>query len=447
MYAGGDSDTIISISTSTASNAAIGVIRLSGFANFNEIQPFFVVNLADLVANKTKRTGIFFNNIFYDDVLVTFFKSPASYTGENVLEIACHGNVLILRNIIDLFLKHTSIRQAKAGEFTLRALQNKKLSLSQVEGLDLLLNANNSIMINAGHSIMSGVLHDQYRKLHHAYLALKSHLELGFDFLEDVGEDFFSTNLLINFNKLKDIIFDLYKNSQFSIDQINKLSIVLFGKPNAGKSTVFNKILGRDRSIVSDVAGTTRDYISESILIDNNYFELIDTAGIHESDDLIELKGIERSKQLIDGAFFKVLVVHALDLDISKFMDFDYIIITHCDLLSGPIEPVFYKEYIGKIDFIDINTKLIADSLHHSLLNKLSLLKHDSLIPIERHRNVISVIYSFIPELTCLIQSNDDLAIISHELNSIGHLIEELVGIVSPDDVLNNIFDNFCIGK
>ncbi len=447
MFQYGEIEPIISISSSLATNAAIGVIRLSGFKDILDLDTFFSIDFNKLNPGTARRSQITFDNVFYDDVLIIYFKAPFSYTGENVLEISAHGNLVILRNIVNLFIDRCNFRQAKPGEFTYRALLNKKLSLSQVEGLDLLLNANNSLMINAGHSVMSGVLHENYRKLQNDYLMLRSHIELGFDFLEDVGEDFFNQNLQLNFNNLESTIKALYAQTNFSFDSLNHLSLVLFGKPNAGKSTIFNMILGRERSIVSPIAGTTRDYISEKLLIHNNYYELIDTAGVHESDDLIELKGIEFTRNLLSRAFFKILVIKANEVDPVKFDGFDFVIVTHCDELPGPIEPSFLGDFTDKIIFIDNHSTVVDRKLFNCIAQKLNKLKPIEFIAIERHRNVISGIYDRWSSLSQTFSLESDLAIISHELNTIGHLIEELVGIVSPDDVLNNIFTNFCIGK
>ena len=200
-----DDKTIIACSTGTQSNTAIAVIRLSGFKNLPDLQKFFSFDLKKTDNRKSHLTNIIFKDKIYDNGLLVFFPEGQSYTGENVLELSVHGNQLNIQRILNLFINEGGLRSAHPGEFTYRALKNKKLSLSQVEGLDMLLNANSSLMLSQGLDILQGDLHAQYLALYDSFLKLKAAVEISIDFSEDVGAE--ETQIL--FNKSFDKFFKL----------------------------------------------------------------------------------------------------------------------------------------------------------------------------------------------------------------------------------------------
>jgi len=184
-----DESPIIACSTGTSSNTAIAVIRLSGFKDLLALQPFFSFNLSKTKKRVSHLTNIQSENQILDNGLLVFFPEGESYTGENVLELSVHGNQLNIDRLLNLFIQNAGFRAAGAGEFTYRALKNKKLSLSQVEGLDMLLNASSNLMLSQGLDILQGELHAQYLALYDAFLKLKAAVELSIDFSEDVGEE------------------------------------------------------------------------------------------------------------------------------------------------------------------------------------------------------------------------------------------------------------------
>ncbi len=184
-----DEKTIIACSSSSATNAAIAIIRLSGFKKINEFQIFFSKNLSDIAPKQMCFSRLLDGSTPLDEICFCFFQGPESYNGENILELYVHGNLLNVNKIIKLFLKEKNIREANPGEFTLRALKNKKFTLSQVEGLDLFLNAHTNYALDQGFSLLNGDLHQSFLELHNLYLKHKSSLELFIDFSEDVGEE------------------------------------------------------------------------------------------------------------------------------------------------------------------------------------------------------------------------------------------------------------------
>jgi len=586
-----DDKTIIACSTGTSSNTAIAVIRLSGFKNLLDLQKFFSFNLSKTENRKSHLTNIIFEDKVYDNGLLVFFPEGGSYTGENVLELSVHGNQLNIQRILELFTKFGGMRAAAPGEFTYRALKNKKLSLSQVEGLDMLLNANSSLMLSQGLDILQGDLHAQYLALYNAYLKLKAAVEISIDFSEDVGVEETQKLFEDSFKKFFKLISALKTRTEGNISSLLSPEIVLVGQTNAGKSSLFNILLKHDRSIVSNIAGTTRDYVSEVIHIDGTNFKLVDTAGIRESSDVIENIGIDRAMNILSRSFYKILIVNPYETNaeyLAKFsdVDFDFLVVSHSDksdfdkqistvnfskiktkniakanfnsieggsieplVISGPMGPLMDSGSIGpgsksggpiepnsknlgpiepdfaktgpiepveksishmsnqkegiaktkksaevlKSGSIEPSSKNAApiepkdeksDSISQSgpigpnsgsisnlgpigpnsekksgptapiepvlkahIIKKFDISTANNPILLERHRDVINKIHSKSIEFDNNINGLTDVAILSSEVNILGHSLTELIGIVSPDDVLNSIFANFCIGK
>nr|BDT30328.1 50S ribosome-binding GTPase [Bacteriovorax sp. HI3] len=536
-----DDQPIIACSTGTSSNTAIAVIRLTGFKKLLDLQKFFSFSLEKVKPRMSHLTNIELDGKVYDNGLMVFFPEGGSYNGENVLELSVHGNQLNIQRILDLFIKNGDFRAAHPGEFTYRALKNRKLSLSQVEGLDMLLNANSSLMLSQGLDILQGDLHAQYLALYDAFLKLKAAVEISIDFSEDVGAEETQKLFQDSFSKFFKLISALKTRTEGNVSSLLAPEIVLVGQTNAGKSSLFNILLKHDRSIVSNIAGTTRDYVSEVIHIDGTNFKLVDTAGIRESSDVIENIGIDRAMGILARAFYKILIVNPYETNpeyLKKFtdVDFDFLIVSHSDrsdffervkgidfsliktkniakatfenrdfgsiepltisgpmgpLLAkngpiepgpigphpnfaqsgpiepvskndGPIEPVSKKN--GPIEPVSKNNGPIEPGLtgpHPNFVKsgpiepllkahihqKFEKMTANNPILLERHRTVINKIYSKSVDFSNNINGLDDVAILSSEVNILGHSLTELIGIVSPDDVLNSIFANFCIGK
>lgn len=517
-----DDHPIIACSTGTDSNTAIAVIRLSGFKNLLDLQPFFSFSLSKSKKRTSHLTNLIFKDQIFDNGLLVFFPEGESYTGENVLELSVHGNQLNIQRILQLFIKQAGFRHAHPGEFTFRALKNKKLTLSQVEGLDMLLNANSSLMLTQGLDILQGDLHAQYLALYDAFLKLKAAVEISIDFSEDVGVEETQKLFHDSFNRFFKLIQGLKVRTEGNISSLLSPEIALAGQTNAGKSSLFNILLKHDRSIVSNIAGTTRDYVSEVVSIDGTNYKLVDTAGIRESSDVIENIGIERALEILKRSFFKILVINPFETNseyLAKFINvkFDLLIISHWDKdgfkkrvgelnlskikaeiiyhasflddsigpiepaakKSGPIEPAVKNS--GPIEPAVKNNGPIepaAQAADHNfaqngpiepaaraadhnfsqngpiepLVKHLVALKFKTVttnnpILLERHRASIDSIYSKSKQFSCNINDIDDVAILSSEVNILGNGLAELIGVVSPDDVLNSIFANFCIGK
>jgi tRNA modification GTPase len=450
-------DVIIACSTCLNGNAAIGIIRISGFKSLTDFKNFFTLNLnGPIEPRKVYFTKLVLQGHKIDEICFTFFEAPHSFNGENILELSVHGNTLNIERVLSLFVESGLCRMAGPGEFTYRALKNRKLSLSQVEGLDLLLNATSGYALDQGLSLLNGGLFELYKDLHHLFLLHKASLELMIDFSDDVGEEaardtFIST--LSNFsNKFQTL---LKRVRPISYDLLDP-EIVLIGLPNSGKSSLFNCLLSENRAIVSPIAGTTRDYISETLLIEGIKFKLIDTAGIRKSHDLVEKEGISRTKERISKSFFKILLINPFESspELSDLIHLqpDLILFTHQDLpgfdsfKTKLVELYPVLGSIGAVSLIDDNISF-ETIIETQVISKFKELLSDKPLLLSRHKHLILKADSILGAYLRSAKYEYDVAILSHELNSLGHCFSELLGIVSPEDVLNSIFSNFCIGK
>lgn len=448
---------IIACSTSSHAHAALAVIRISGFKSLSQFKDFFKKDLSGPIEpRKVYYTKLVLQGQIIDDLCFTWFAAPHSYNGENILELSVHGNTLNIERILDLFVSYAGCRLASPGEFTYRAMKNKKLTLSQVEGLDLFLNANSGYALDQGLSLLSGNLQEIYQELYDLFLVHKSSLELSIDFSDDIGEEAAKEYFTNSLNTFAKKFQTLVKRVQPMEHNLIQPEIVLAGLPNSGKSSLFNYLLSDERAIVSAVAGTTRDYLTETIVIEGVKYKLIDTAGIREASDLIEAEGIKRTKKKLAESFFSVLLVNPLQI-VDGFAEllnnkFDLIIFTHADV-SGFTEAktALVKKHpeLGPMGAVNL-TKARAD-LEKTIMeqvNKKYLAEISSKpILLDRHKHLILQTSQVLTTYQALAASENDVAILSQELNALGHCISELIGIVSPDQILNSIFSNFCIGK
>lgn len=450
-------DPIIACSTSSFANAAMAVIRISGFKSLSQFAPYFKKDLnGPIEPRRVYYTKLVLQGQVLDDLCFTYFEGPKSYNGENVLELSVHGNTLNVERILDLFLSYGGCRLAQPGEFTYRALKNKKLTLSQVEGLDLFLNANSGYALDQGLSLLSGNLQEIYQELYDLYVVHKSSLELSIDFAEDIGEETANAHYQQSLERFARKFQSLVKRVQPMEHNLIQPEIVIAGLPNSGKSSLFNHLLSEERAIVSSVAGTTRDYLAETVVIEGVKYKLIDTAGIRESADLIEAEGIKRTKKKLSESFFSILLINPFQIveGFSELLSnhFDLIFFTHHDLAGfHEARKKLVEQYpqlgpMGAIDLLRLDPKFETEvfaAINKKYLHEISAKP----ILLDRHKHLILQANQVLTHYQQLSLYETDVAVLSQELNTLGHCISELIGIVSPDQILNSIFSNFCIGK
>lgn len=437
-------DTIAAIATPLGTGG-VGVIRISGDTAFDIIKKIF--SKQNLEAGKIAHGWIVDNGKKIDEVIVLPFKNPHSYTGEDVIEIHCHGGINVVRNILDLVLKNGA-RTAERGEFTKRAFLNKKLDLSQAEAVADLIHAKTRNFAVQSAKNLSGVLGEKIAEIKKEIFETLSKIVAGIDFPEDVAEPEYSY-LIESFEKsLKEIdrILSCAKSSDIMRQGV-KIAIV--GRPNAGKSSLFNKLLNVERAIVTDIAGTTRDVIKENLDWDVA-ITLIDTAGIRESEDVgrVEEIGIEYSKQSADEADLVLFIYDAktgmtdedaVILDLIKNKP-HLIIANKCDLIEQPVDGAInisaetgdgleqLKDKIKEIvcNFSTDDMEFITNKRQQDCLEKCR----------ESLTNALNA---------ATIQELQDL--ISIDLKSALLYLDEITGEVITDEILENIFSHFCIGK
>lgn len=437
-------DTIAAIATPLGTGG-VGVIRISGGRSFEITDKIFSKH--NLEAGRIYHGWISDAEKKVDEVLVLPFKSPHSYTGEDVIEIHCHGGVNVVKNILSLVLKNGA-RTAERGEFTKRAFLNKKMDLSQAEAVADLIHAKTKSFALQSAKNLSGVLRDKITEIRGGIFDTLSKIIAGIDFPEDVLEPEYSY-LIESFEKsLADIdrILSCAKSSNILRQGIN---VAIVGRPNVGKSSLFNTLLNTNRAIVTDIAGTTRDVIKETLDMDVAV-TLIDTAGIRDTDDVgkVEEIGIEYSKQSAHEADLIVFVYDASagmteeDKEIYALVKHKphLKIVNKCDLIENRTEGEFY---------ISTATGEGIDELKEQIKNKVCdfSLEDTEYITNERQVDCLEKCRESLTNALNAAKAGELQDLISIDLKSALLFLDEITGEVITDEILNNIFDHFCIGK
>lgn len=390
-----------------------------------------------------------------DQVVVTKFAAPHSFTGEDVVEISCHGSVYIQQKIIALLIAN-GCRMAAPGEFTQRAFLNGKLDLPQAEAIADLIEAQSETAHHAAMKQLQGELSDKMAVLREELLQMASLLELELDFSEEEVEFADRTELLSLLSHIKDEVNRLLQSYKWGTMLKNGIPVAIVGEPNVGKSTLLNALLQRERAIVSDIPGTTRDTIEDTFLLDGTLFRFIDTAGIRESGDTIERIGIERAYDTIRKAAVILWITDArknsqeIELELSKITDSiksdDKKIIligNKSDLLSDPSKRIEKAIYISAKK--GENLDLVLDEINSFV--KENHIQDITLLTSERHQVLLSGILAATERTESGLQNGLPTDLVAEDIRMALHNLGELTGTVSSEDILNNIFGKFCIGK
>lgn len=438
-------ETITAIATPIGTGG-VGVIRISGDKTYEILEKIY--NKTALEAGRISHGWILDGEKKIDEVIVLPFKKPHSYTGEDVVEIHCHGGINVVKNILDLIIKNGA-RIAEKGEFTKRAFLNKKMDLSQAEAVADLIHAKTRNFAKQSAKNLSGVLAERVKEIRAEIFTVLSRIIAGIDFPEDVAEPEYSY-LIENFERIISEIDKILEGAKSSNIMRQGLKIAIVGRPNVGKSSLFNTLLNLERAIVTDIAGTTRDVLRENLDWEVP-ITLIDTAGIRDTKDVdkVEEIGIEYSKEAVEEADFIIFIYDshagycAEDEEIFK--------------LLGD------KEYIIAANKIDLGAKeIIKDALPISTYTKEGLdgLKDRIKKYSYNFSNEDMEFTTNIRQQNCLENCRESLmnALVSarnHELQDLISIdlkssllfLDEITGEVITDEILNNIFEHFCIGK
>ncbi len=441
-------ETIAAISTPLGTGG-VGVIRISGDKSF-EIA-LKISNRKELPAGKICHGWIMDGDTKIDEVVILPFKNPNSYTGEDVVEIQCHGGVNVVRNILDVVLRNGA-RMAERGEFTKRAFLNKKLDLSQAEAVDDLIHAKTSNFAIQSAKNLSGVLATKINEIKGEIFETTSRIVAGIDFPEDVAEPEYSY-LTEKFTKSLDEINKILACAKSSDILRQGVKVAIVGRPNVGKSSLFNALLNLDRAIVTDIAGTTRDIIKENLDL-GVAVTLIDTAGIRDDEniDKVEEIGIEYSKQSAQEADLNLFLYDANigiteeDKEIYNIIkDKTHIVVANkIDLLTTD-----FNEEIPNTAKLSVYTKDGLDDLKEkmkSIVCQFSL-EETEFITNKRQQSCLLRCKESLERALQAAQMEELQDMIYIDLKSALLSLDEITGEVITDDILNNIFDHFCIGK
>ena len=450
-------DTIAAISTPVG-HGGIGIVRISGDKCIEIAKKIVKSKNAKYMPNTIVYGKIYDNDQMIDEALVSYFQAPNSYTGEDIVEINSHGGILIVERILELVLKNGA-RLAEPGEFTKRAFLNGKLDLSQAEAVIDLINSKTKIENDTSAKQLQGVLGDSIRKIKTEIIDILVDLEANIDYpeydIEEISKQKVENAVKNAIFKLKELS-DSYEEGKVIKDGIN---IAIVGKPNVGKSSILNRFLKEERAIVTEIAGTTRDTIEESIVYKGIVLNIIDTAGIHETSDLVESIGVEKSIKSIENADLILMVIDnskELDKDdkelLEKVKDKNYYIILNKKDVNDKIEEKLL-EYCKKDNIMLVSAKE-NDGINELLDKILSDFKanniaksNDIIITNKRHKEAIDKTLNSFENVLDACKQDVPLDMISIDLQNGVNYLEEILGENTSEEVINGIFKKFCLGK
>ena len=463
-------ETIVALASPSGAGA-IAVIRISGNdAIAIAAQVFQSVSGKDITKQKTHTLHlghIVDDGKIYDQVLLSIFKGTNSYTGENTIEISCHGSTYIQQQIIQLLLRK-GCRMAQAGEFTLRSFLNGKMDLSQAEAVADLISSDNEASHQIAMQQMRGGFSNEISKLREELLNFASLIELELDFAEEDVEFADRTQFNDLLNRIEFVLKRLIDS--FAVGNVikNGIPVAIVGEPNVGKSTLLNALLNEERAIVSEIAGTTRDTIEDELNIGGIGFRFIDTAGIRETKDVVESIGIkktfEKIKQaqvvlyLVDSAQCSVLSLQSLKIEIEKIKNqFPLkpllIILNKVDKISDKELATIVAElttHNSQLITLSAKEKQGIDDLKNKLISFVdtgALRNNETIVTNTRHYDSLLKALEEIQKVKHGLQTNLSSDLMAFEIKQALYYIGEITGEVTNDELLGNIFANFCIGK
>ena len=466
-------DSIVALATPSGAGA-ISIIRVSG-PDAIEIgaSVFKSIKNKDLKQQKTHTLHlghIIDEGKTLDEVLISIFKGPNSYTGENTIEISCHGSTYIQQQIIQLLLRK-GCRMADAGEFTLRAFLNGKLDLSQAEAVADLISSDNEASHQIAMQQMRGGFSNEIAKLREELLNFASLIELELDFAEEDVEFADRTQFHELLNRIEFVLKRLIDS--FAVGNVikNGIPVAIVGEPNVGKSTLLNALLNEERAIVSDIAGTTRDTIEDELVIGGIGFRFIDTAGIRETKDVVESIGIQKTFEKIEQAQVVLYLVDGLELNHEGALD-SLVVALNKTQNQYPQKTIVTiinkKDLISEENIVNIEKKLTTnnqqsttifisaknkegiDELKNTLLsfvNTGALRNNETIVTNTRHYDSLLKALDEIQKVKFGLESNLSSDLMALDIKEALYHFGLITGQVTNDELLGNIFANFCIGK
>ncbi|MBN2258939.1 MAG: tRNA uridine-5-carboxymethylaminomethyl(34) synthesis GTPase MnmE [Clostridiales bacterium] len=456
-------DTIVAISTALG-ESAIGIIRMSGedairIAN-DVFRPKSKEKLMDFRNKELVYGHIYNDNKIIDEVFAVYMKAPFTYTREDIVEINCHGGIIPLNQILKLLMKNGA-RMAEPGEFTKRAFLSGRLDLAQAESVMDLISAKTPKGFDVAFNQLEGRLSLKVKEMRNEIVTIMASIEVGIDYPEEDIEDVTFDEIKNHLESIKNKILDLINNSQTGKVLRDGLNTVIVGKPNVGKSSLMNALLREARAIVTDIPGTTRDVIEEHINIKGIPLKIVDTAGIRDTDDIIEKMGVERSKDYFNRADLIIFVLNAAeeltkdDIDIIDLIkDRNTIVLINKTDLPQLIDMDVINKYIRNDIIIRgaITLEHGLDQLEDKIVemvygDKIKKINENPIISNVRHINALEMAYEQTMDAIKSVENKMPYDFIEVDIKNIYDYLGEISGETIEEDVIKKIFSNFCLGK
>jgi len=448
-----ENDTIIALATPSGTGA-ISVIRLSGEGSIYSTDKIFKgsVALSECPANTIHYGKVYdSDNSLIDDVLISIFRKPNSYTGEDSIEISTHGSPLIVQKIIQTMLKN-EIRIAEPGEFTKRAFLNGKIDLAQAEAVVDIINSRTEASLRGARNQLDGILSNIIKTLREELIKVSSLIELELDFAEEDVQFVSSEETILLIDNLVIEIDQLLNTYSFGKVLKDGVNVALIGKPNVGKSSILNYILKEARSIVSEIPGTTRDIIREEVSIDGILFRIFDTAGIRITEEEIEKEGVERSRNAIKNSDLVVFIS-------DEMSGFDNDLYNHLLELTTNDRIISIQNKIDlsalSLPKVEVRVSAKTGEGMNYLLNNMkkkslgieSYTEKTAIVSTLRHSEALNRAKNHLINSRNSLLSKMSGEFVSLDLRNAEDALGEIIGEVTSEDILNSIFSKFCIGK
>lgn len=458
-------ETIAAIA-SAMTNSGIGIIRISGEDAFDVIDKIYRSQKGNKLLSQCKSHTIHYGHIYdedeiIDEVMVLLMRAPNSYTREDTVEIDCHGGTLVMRRILEVVLKNGA-RPAEPGEFTKRAFLNGRIDLSQAESVMDVISSKNDFALKSSMQQLNGALTGKIKEIRGKIIHEIAFIESALDDPEHISIDGYGENLLIIIEKLMQKMNQMIASSENGSLLKEGINTVIVGKPNAGKSSLLNALVGRERAIVTDIAGTTRDVLEEQINLNGITLNIMDTAGIRSTEDVVEKIGVDKALSLVDKADFIIYVVDtstALDENDEKIIDairekkaiillnkFDLIQVTGEDEIKEKLSgadhkmiAISAKENLG----IDVLEETITEMFFHGTIS----FNDEVYITNIRHKNALIQAVESLKLVKQSVENGMPEDFYSIDLMNAYEELGTIIGEAVEDDLVNEIFSKFCMGK
>ena len=441
--------TICAISTPIG-NGGISVVRMSGSDSKKILQKITTFDTTKMEARKLHLATITTPN-FNEQALIVWFEDKNSFTGEEMIEIQCHGGIIIANGILNALINNGA-RLAEHGEFSKRAFVNGRLSLDKAEGIIDMINAQSEQAVKAGYSLMVGNLKHKVEEIQSILTDSQARMEVALDYPEEDIEYSTKEEIKSEINYAKQKVESLLETAYTGKIVKNGINVLILGKPNAGKSSLLNSLLGYNRAIVTDIAGTTRDTLEDSYIYKNMSFNVTDTAGIRVADNIVEQIGIDRARECVKSADIILVVLDGsrpIEDDDKKILSLvkDKIVLHVVNKTDLPKKLNNVFDHMVEVSALkQDNVEKLKESIYNIVVDK-NMLSRDILITNARHEDALKRANNSLQTAIESIEDGSTLDLVATDVKSAWLALGEITGVNSNEEIVNTIFSKFCLGK